>query len=416
MHKTQPDKTELGKPKLRQVQPQWTQYNGNNFLTLRDPLALSSNTVLVPDTMASIIPLLDGSRDIGGLQSTILLRSGMYISQEDIKELLTSLNNAYLLENQTSKNVIDSALEQYQNAPYRQPAHSNIVYPGKKNNFIASIHPYEQKALKIDPLPESVKVTGMVSPHIDYQRGGEIYAQLWRRCSNSLKEIELVILLGTDHNGRSGSLTLTKQNYATPIGQLPTEVEVVRKLSNVIGTESAFADEIHHINEHSIELSCNWLHRYLERPVPMVPILCGSFYEYLAGNKNIEEDEQMNEAIDYLKKVTKERRTLVIAAGDLSHVGPAFGDRQPINNINQRSLAIKDAESIKAIDAIDSSTFIDISRKESDQRKICGIPPIYVALKLLAGSQGESMGYKQCPADNKNTSYVSIVGSIFHSN
>ena len=132
MPKTQPDKTELGKPKLRQVQPQWTQYNGNNFLTLRDPLALSNNTVLVPDTMASIIPLLDGSRDIGGLQSTILLRSGMYISQEDIKELLTSLNNAYLLENQTSKNVIDSALEQYQNAPYRQPAHSNIVYPGKK--------------------------------------------------------------------------------------------------------------------------------------------------------------------------------------------------------------------------------------------------------------------------------------------
>ena len=103
MPKTQTDKTELGKPKLRQVQPQWTQYNGNNFLTLRDPLALSHNTVLVPDTMASIIPLLDGSRDIGCLQSTILLRSGMYISQEDIKELLTSLNNAYLLENQTSK-------------------------------------------------------------------------------------------------------------------------------------------------------------------------------------------------------------------------------------------------------------------------------------------------------------------------
>ena len=70
MPKTQTDRTELGKPKLRQVQPQWTQYNGNNFLTLRDPLALSNNTVLVPDTMASIIPLLDGSRDIGGLQST----------------------------------------------------------------------------------------------------------------------------------------------------------------------------------------------------------------------------------------------------------------------------------------------------------------------------------------------------------
>lgn len=416
MPKTQPDKTGLDKPKLRQVQPQWTQYSGNNFLTLRDPLTLSDNTVLVPETMAPIIPLLDGSRDIGSLQSTILLRSGMYISQEDIKELLTGLNNAYLLENQASKNVITSALEEYQRGPHRQPAHSDKVYPGKRSNFISSIHPYEQKALSVDPLPKSVKVTGLVSPHIDYQRGGEVYAQLWRRCSNSLKEIELVIILGTDHNGRPGSLTLTKQNYATPIGQLPTEIEIVEKLASVIGPESAFAEEFHHINEHSIELSCNWLHRYMERPVPTVPILCGSFYEYLFGSKIIEEDKRMNEAINYMKTITEERRTLVIAAGDLSHVGPAFGDRQPINDINQRSLALKDAETINAIDAIDPSTFLDISRKESDQRKVCGIPPIYIALKLLNGSQGESLGYKQCPADNKNTSYVSIVGSIFHTN
>ena len=126
-------------------------------------------------------------------------------------------------------------MEEYQRGSHRQPAHSDKVYPGKRSNFISSIHPYEKKALSVDPLPKSVKVTGLVSPHIDYQRGGEVYAQLWRRCSNSLKEIELVIILGTDHNGRPGSLTLTKQNYATPIGQLPSEIEIVDKLASVFG-------------------------------------------------------------------------------------------------------------------------------------------------------------------------------------
>ena len=61
-----------------------------------------------------------------------------------------------------------------------------------------------------------------MSPHIDYERGWQTYAQLWRRCSGALDDVELAIILGTDHKGGPGALTLTRQSYASPLGTLPT--------------------------------------------------------------------------------------------------------------------------------------------------------------------------------------------------
>ena len=82
----------------------------------------------------------------------------------------------------------------------------------------------------------------------------------------------------------------------------------------------------HHIKEHSIELASVWFHYFIGgRPCPVVPILCGSFYNFIMGEESPGEDEGISAALEYLKKATSGRKTLVIAAGDLAHVGPAFG-------------------------------------------------------------------------------------------
>jgi AmmeMemoRadiSam system protein B len=63
---------------------------------------------------------------------------------------------------------------------------------------------------------------GLLSPHIDYGRGGAVYAHAWKRAAQAVREAELVILLGTDHYGLD-LFTLTRQSYATPYGVLPTD-------------------------------------------------------------------------------------------------------------------------------------------------------------------------------------------------
>ncbi len=400
-------------PKLRPVEPQWIQYQGRSFVQIKDPLRLSDKTILVPEELAPLITLTDGTRDVLGLQASLLLQAGTHVTQEDVRSFITGLDDGYLLDNENYKEALASALKAYHDADNRPLSHADAVYPGKRGPLITMLNGYEKTVSDIEPLSPPGRLTGLVSPHIDFQRGGDTYARLWRRCAGLLSDLELVVILGTDHAGSPGALTLTRQNYSTPFGTLPTDCEIVNMLANVIGEEAAFGDEIHHINEHSIELSAVWLHRNLGKSVPIVPILCGSFYEIVTSDHDVEKRGPLDDVINKLKEVIAKRRTLVIAAGDLSHVGPVFGDPMPIDRVGRSRLATEDTRSINAINAVDAEGFLDISRTENDSRKICGLPPIYIALRLLQGSKAESFGYSQCPADSRDESFVSIVGSIF---
>ena len=51
-------------------------------------------------------------------------------------------------------------------------------------------------------------------------------------------------------------------------------------------------------------------------------------------------------------------------------------------------------------------------RDERDQRRVCGLPPIYLTLKLLDDARGEVVDYEQCPADEMSGSLVSIAGVL----
>ena len=400
------------RPRLRRVEPRRIQYQGQPFIHLHDPLGIAERNILLPEGMAPLLALADGTRDAAGLQASLLLRTGVHIPQEQIQELIQGLDEACLLDNDTYEAAVAAALTRYREAESRPTSHAGAVYPDNRSKLAAALSDYEGRAPDVEPLPASARVTGVVSPHIDYERGWQTYAQLWGRCSGALDDVELVIILGTDHKGSPGALTLTRQSYASPLGTLPTDREVVDGLAGVIEEGEAFEEEIHHLSEHSIELAAVWFQRSLGREVPAVPILCGSLHEVVAGGTDAEGYGRLDDAIGYLEGVIRDRRTLVIAGGDLAHVGPAFGDPSPVSAPGRASLAAADARTIAAIDAGDAQGFLDISRAERDARKICGISPIYIALRLLRGSRGESLGYDQCPADSGGGSLVSIVGSI----
>ena len=400
------------KPKLRRVEPRRIQYQGQPFIQLHDPLGIADRNILLPEGVAPLLALADGTRDAAGLQASLLLHTGVHVSQEQIQELIDGLDEACLLDNDTYESAVAAAMASYREADSRPPSHAGAVYPDNRSRLAAALSDYEGRAPDVEPLPASTRITGVVSPHIDYERGWQTYAQLWGRIAGTLDDVELAIILGTDHKGGPGALTLTRQSYASPLGTMPTDREVVDGLAGVIGESEAFGEEIHHLSEHSIELAAVWFQRSIGRAVPTVPILCGSLHEVAAGGSEVEGYGRLDDAIGYLEGVIRERRTLVIAAGDLAHVGPAFGDPSPVSGPGRASLAAADARTIAAIDAGDAQGFLDISRAERDARRICGISPIYFALRLLRGSKGESLGYAQCPADSGGGSLVTIVGSI----
>src|SRR5207248_2573323 len=159
----------------------------------------------------------------------------------------------------------------------------------------------------------------------------------------------------------------------------------------------AFEEELHHRREHSIELAAVWLHHVRGgAPCPVVPILCGSFHPYTEGELDAAADARIEAAVRAIRAATAGRRTLVVAAADLAHVGPAFGDAEGFDATARAALARADAELLRAVCAGDAEGFLGQLRAERDRRKICGLPPIYLMLRLLGPATGEVVAYDQC--------------------
>ncbi len=404
------------RPKLRPVESRWVEHQGRPFVSLSDPLGLGRRGILVPQPLAPLLNLCNGTRDVMGLTTALALTAGVQLSPAQVREFVQALDSALLLDNESFRRASDAALRKYRNAPHRRPALADRVYPADRGELADVLDHYCERApAREGPMPASTRLRGMVCPHIDYERGNATYAQLWQRCAPALRDVELVIVLGTDHSGGFGRLTPTRQHYATPFGVLPTDREIVDGLAEALGERDAFAEELHHVEEHSIELAAVWLHRLMGgRACPVVPVLCGSFYGYTNGGLDPAEDERLDAAVDHLRGVIAGRNTLVVAAGDLAHVGPNFGDAAPIDAVGRATLAAEDAASVDAISRGDAAGFFELSRAEGDRRRICGLSPIYLMLRLLGPMEGESMGYDQCPADVDGGSLVSIVGALLY--
>jgi len=398
-------------PKLRAVDARPIVHGGRPSILLRDPLQLAAGSVVIPQQLAPVLMLCDGTRDVGGLCAAFAVRFGLRVGPGILEQLLATFDEAFLLDNERFTQARESARAEYRQAPFRPPNLAGKSYPAETDALRRLLQGYLDQVE--DGHPDLNGGRGLVSPHIDYARGGLVYASVWKRAAETVKAAELVVLLGTDHFGGDGSLTLTRQHYATPFGVLPTEQEIVDALAQAMGPEAAFADELHHRSEHSIELAAGWLHHIREgQPCELLPILCGSFGHFLRGEEALEDDPVIAALIETLRQTMAERRTLVVAAGDLSHVGPAFGG-QPLDWAGRARLQTADEELIERMCAGDGQGFYAALKRDGDRRNVCGLPPIYLALRLLDPVEGKLISYEHCPADEKGTSLVSICGAVF---
>jgi AmmeMemoRadiSam system protein B len=414
-------------PKLRTLDLRPYIRDGKPFVLVRDPLSLSDKTLLIPQPLASTLAFYDGTMDARAISAAFAIRTGYWVSPGEIDELLAALDEALLLDNEQSFEMQKKALEAYRQAPFRPSCCANQVYPGDAKALGQFLQEFFERingkggSVAIDFTPLGGR--GLISPHIDYNRGGLVYAQIWKRAMPMIQEADLVVILGTDHNGSKDIFTLTRQNYATPFGMLPTAQDVVNTLANAIGEEDAFAGELRHQSEHSVELAAVWLQfirgevnfnrlqNASQDPIQIVPVLVGSLNPLANDAAQLEENPLLNRFIRELEETTIGKRVVIVAAGDLSHVGPAFGG-QPVDFISRAKLKAADEELMTRICSGDAPGFYDAVRQVDDRNNVCGLTPIYLTMRLLNPVKGERVAYDLCPADEHGTSLVTICGIL----
>ena len=401
-------------PKLRALDFQPVLYQDRQMWFLRDPLRLSDIQIFVPAELAPMFSFLDGTRSSKEIHTAFCHLLGTNIPYENIGEAIHRLDMACLLENDRSKHILEEHLRDYRSTPYRVSAIAGNGYPAQADDLAAYLEGFDvSEDSDVEP-PWLGR--GIISPHIDYNRGGSVYAKVWRQARASIHEADLVIIFGTDHSGDPGSITLTKQPYATPYGTLPLDNELIDKLANTIGEVSAYSAELHHRDEHSIELSAVWLHHTLRQQgienKPMVPILVGSFHHYISNGDHPANDQQLNSFIEVLKKETAGRKVLAVASVDFAHVGPVFGDNFKVRSEYSEEIKNFDQGLISAALSGDDSSWFQQIAGIQDRNRICGFAPTYLLLRYLGKTNGLKIDYDQCPADPDNTSIVSICGLL----
>jgi hypothetical protein len=142
----------------------------------------------------------------------------------------------------------------------------------------------------------------------------------------------------------------------------------------------------------------------------MLPVLCGSFHELVERGADPAADAGLADVCGAIDEAVTGRRVVWIAAADLAHVGPQFGDQRGLRPPDLETLAEHDAALLAQVTKADAAGFYRLLADEHDARRVCGLPPIYTMLRLCGKARGEVLGYEQCPADAG--SHVSVAAVV----
>ena len=99
---------------------------------------------------------------------------------------------------------------------------------------------------------------------------------------------------------------------------------------------------------------------------------------------------------------------MILASADLAHVGPRFGDSRPMTPGQLREVADADREMLAAVEAGDAEALFRAVARDGDRRRICGLPPIYAMLRILAGTQGRLLRYSLWPDPQGTVTFATV--------
>jgi len=419
-------------PKIRYIEASQVTLDGQNLISLRDPENLSGNMLFVLPEATYAISLFDGNHSLEEIQSKFAERFGVEVSQDEIRELISRLDENYLLENENYHNFMSKLTEEFRRAKVRQCSHAGLSYPEDGAALKSSIDKYFNLADESHPINSpNGKVTGIVSPHIDYARGGKAYALAYRELRGIATKGPLTfVILGTSHYARAENpFIMTKKSFKTPFGEIAVNTEFVDEIAGSMSWD-VYEGEISHRQEHSIEFQVVFL-QYLfgaAENIRIVPVLCNSFQRLVEEGKSPSADERVSLFLKKLREMISERgdtkkggnkgdnnrsdwgTIITIVSADMAHFGPKFGDPDPVNEDTLEWIKSRDMRTLSYTERIDSEGFYKSIEEEKDKRKICGLAPIYALLYSTTAKSAKVLHYEQAlePDTGSVVSFASL--------
>jgi len=378
------------KPKIRRVEAFPVDQDGQTYICLRDPTGAAPTPILIGMGAYFLVTLFDGTYSKIDLQAAFTKRFGDLLPSEHLDGLINALDEGFFLDSPAYAARMDELRDEFARNPQRRAALAGLCYeqePAKLRREIeAFFHAPGGPGQIPQPTSDGAALSGLIAPHIDPRRGGPAYAHAYGELLTRERP-DLVIILGTSHYGTGPQLfSATRKDYMTPLGAVATDREFVDRIAARYREGDLFADELLHRNEHSIEFQTLFLAWALGTAgYKVVPILVGSFHQMVASNAMPNSDPRVGGFIDALRAeiAAEKRRVLIVAGVDFAHVGKKFGDSFSADDKIAEWVKTEDLALIEVIERGDPDGFFNEIAKDQDQRKICGLSPMYTQLELL---------------------------------
>jgi len=336
---------------------------------------------------------MDGAHTCADICREFRASYGQPLSPDTLQTMVEQLEQAHLLEG--------SAFEEYYRArqtEYRQAG----VRPmrGAVGLGLAADcgELFEGMLEEVGP-PASGSITGrvagLVAPHLDYARGRPCYAAAYATLRDR-EQPDCVVILGTNHFGRSTSVVATACDFATPLGTTRTDVELLGRLEAECG--DLRTRELDHLCEHSIELQVAWL-QYLfgADSFKIVPLLCPDPCippELGLSDRPRLDLTDLAQALAGLIRAD-DRDVLLVAGADLSHIGTGFGDHQGLDDALLERARQRDTHALSKLEVNDPSAFLRAVADESNATRVCSAGCIFALATALPNTTGSVLRYHQ---------------------
>jgi len=399
-------------PRLRGVEAFPVEQDGRRYVALRDPAGYVAEVIMMPVDLVEILALFDGQHTIAAMRAELRRRHDVDVPRENIEQLIAELDEHGFLESPAFARRRAAIDEAYLGAPSRPASHAGGAYPDDPTELRGRMDGFFTSPQGPGPVGtfQGGGVGGLIAPHIDFHRGGPAYAWAYRDLAER-GDADLFVIFGTCHAGMADPFALTRKDYDTPFGPARVDQDAVEALAGR-ARQDCFGSELAHRNEHSIEFQAVFL-QYLyggRREIRIVPVLTSFAHEALARGLLPDDDPRVGRFLDALGHLASSgRRVAFIAGADLAHVGPRFGDPQPVSQTELTTIDREDRAMLQAVEAGDAEGFFESVRRDGDRRRICGLSPIYTLLRVRAGAKGLLRQYGQWPDPQGMVSFASVV-------
>ncbi len=357
-------------------------YDGQDILILSCPLGVSPEPLVLVAQVSPLVGALDGTQTIEEICAQF---SEYGVKQTLVEELVALLDRGLFLATPQYFAAEAQMKETFRASTTRAPALAGRAYAASHSLLETEIDEYLSHG-SVPTDSNSTKLTCLVSPHIDYRRGGVCYGRTYQYLREAPHD--LYILIGTSHQYSRHMFHLSNKDFTNPLGTLPCDRGFITALGNRYGEKRSFDDEYLHKKEHSLELQIPFMSKLLNSPT-IAPVLVGGFHHMLQGDKlpqSFEDYESFAAALTetYQEYVKLGKKICFIAGVDMAHVGKNFGDAEALTPETMEKVRARDEIYLHALKTQNKDLLWSHVAEDSDARRICGFPTMYLLLDVFA--------------------------------